>query len=113
MRLVPVVAALAFMTASAVAQPAPDMPPPGGQVAPPHMNLRQRFEAANVTHDGRLTQDQAAAAGMRGIAAHFDAVDVDHKGYVTLQDLRAFQQARRQARAAQQKPPQQEQPPQR
>ncbi len=69
------------------------------------MNMRQRFEAANVTHDGRLTREQADASGMRGIARNFDQIDVDRKGYVTLQDLRAFAQARRAARAGQPPPP--------
>ena len=115
MRFLPGLAATLLMSTAAFAQPAPDAPPPtppeagapgpaGGPGAPgaPRMNMRQRFEAANTTHDGRLTRDQAEAAGLRGIARHFDQIDADKKGYITLQDLRAFAQARRAAAAPQQ-----------
>ena len=52
-------------------------------------SLDQRFSAANVTHDGRLTREQAGA-GMPLVAQDFDAIDIDHKGYVTLPEVRAF-----------------------
>jgi len=61
---------------------------------------RARFEAANTTHDGRLTPDQAQAAGWRPVVVHFQEIDRDHKGYVTWQDIRDWQKARRAARAA-------------
>jgi hypothetical protein len=64
--------------------------------------MRDRFAAANTTHDGRLTRDQAEAGGMKMVAKNFDAIDVDHHGYVTLQDIRAFAQSRR---AGRQTPP--------
>jgi hypothetical protein len=51
--------------------------------------LSQNFAAANLTHDGRLTREQAAA-GMPLVAQDFDAIDIDHKGYVTLPEVRAF-----------------------
>ena len=110
MRFLPAFAGFLLLSTAAVAQPAPDAsapPPDAGQQAapaprPPHMGLRQRFNAANTTHDGRLTRDQAQAAGMHGIAVHFDQIDTDKKGYITLQDLKAFRQARQQAKAAQQ-----------
>ncbi len=105
MRLLPSLAVSLLISTAALAQPAPDAPPPpppgmGGPGSPggpggPHMNMRERFEAANVTRDGRLTREQAEAAGLRGIARNFDQIDMDRKGYVTLQDLRAFAQARR------------------
>ena len=115
MRLLPTLAATLLISSAALAQQAPDaaQPEAGAPMAPmapgpgapgpgaPHMNLRQRFEAANTTHDGRLTRDQAAGGGMPGIARHFDQIDADRKGYVTLQDLRAWAQARRAARAGQ------------
>lgn len=58
-------------------------PPPGGG------RLEQRFAAANVTQDGRLTREQAIA-GMPLVAENFYAIDVDNKGYVTLPEVGAF-----------------------
>ena len=103
MRLLPVIAATLLISTAAPAQQAPDAPPAPGPTAPaaPHMNWRQRFEAANTTHDGKLTREQAEAGGMPGIAHHFDLIDTDKKGYITLQDIKAFAQARRAAKAAQ------------
>lgn len=51
--------------------------------------LAQRFAAVNVTHDGRLTREQAER-GMPFVARNFDAIDIDQKGYVTLPEIRAF-----------------------
>jgi hypothetical protein len=78
-------------------------PPPGGQPGPvpgaaaePSGSsvLARRFGAANITHDGRLTRDQAAT-GMPLVAQNFDAIDIDRKGYVTLPEVRAFAVQRR------------------
>ena len=66
----------------------------------PH-RFRERFDAANTTHDGRLTLAQAEAGRMRMVARNFDAIDSDHKGYVTLGDVRTFNRARRAAGAGQ------------
>lgn len=61
--------------------------------APAHaaqrMTLHQRFEQANTTHDGHLTEEQAKL-GMKSVARHFDAIDKDHKGYVTEEDIHAY-----------------------
>lgn len=62
-------------------QPAPVASMPGGET------LVQRFEAANVTHDGRLTPQQAQAAQWSEIARNFPAIDIGQKGYVTLDDI--------------------------
>jgi hypothetical protein len=51
---------------------------------------------ANVTHDGRLTLQQAQSA-MPMVARNFDSIDVEHKGYVTLPEIRAFAAERRTA----------------
>ncbi len=78
-------------------QNAPNQPPPGpGAANYPQWGgaLAQRFAAANVTHDGRLTREQAAS-GMPMVARNFAAIDADHKGFVTLQDVRAFAAERR------------------
>lgn len=111
---------LAAAGAQVQAQVMPDQlpgPPPGPggpqevQPAPPPMpaprhpgrarqggRFAQRFAAANVTHDGRLTRDQAQA--LPQVARHFDAIDTAHKGYVTRADIRAWRVARRAARPA-------------
>ncbi len=60
--------------------------------------LLDKFEAANTTHDGHLTLAQAQAGEMPMVARNFGAIDADHKGYITLEDIRAFRQARRAVR---------------
>ena len=73
----------------------PPPPPPGASAYPSSdSGLAQRFAAANVTHDGRLTRGQAAT-GMPMVARNFDTIDVDHKGFVTLPEIRTFAADRR------------------
>jgi len=50
--------------------------------------LEQRFKAANTTHDDKLTKEQAKA-GMPRIYKNFDKIDVEKKGYVTLEEIKA------------------------
>ncbi len=92
------------MTPQGAGQP-PGPPPPGGTMmmapqAGQPLHGKARFDAANTTHDGRLTPDQAQAAGWRPIVRHFQEIDADHKGYVTFQDIRTWQRARHAAQAA-------------
>ncbi len=87
----------------ALAQPAPDQPPPppSGQPGPLPTNRHpHRFEEANITHDGKLTLDQAQANHWHPIVKNFGAIDRDHKGYITKQDLKEWRQERRAERAA-------------
>lgn len=70
--------------------------------------LAQRFEAANITHDGCLTQQQAMAGGLRGIARNFSQIDTAGRGCVTLDQIEVFNQQRR---AMRQQQMQQSQPP--
>ena len=63
-------------------------------------SLTERFEAANTTHDGKLTLAQAKDAHMNAVARDFAQIDKERHGYVTLDDIRAFQKARREARRA-------------
>jgi hypothetical protein len=63
----------------------------GGQGG--HGHLRQRFAAANVTQDGRLTLQQAQAANWRRVAKNFYDIDVQHKGFVTVDDIRSWRAA--------------------
>ena len=64
--------------------------------APAHkrQTTAQHFEKANVTHDGHLTLEQAQN-GYKSIAGHFTAIDQDKKGYVTLDDINAYNKAQR------------------
>lgn len=82
----------------------PGPPPPGSPMMAPQsgekLHGKAKFEAANVTHDGRLTPDQAQAAGWRPVVKHFQEIDADHKGYVTFQDIKVWQHARHVAKAA-------------
>jgi hypothetical protein len=59
-----------------------------------HMTMQQRFDQANVTHDGHLTQVQAKT-GYKTLARHFAAIDHDNKGYITEDDIRAYNKMRR------------------
>ena len=89
-------ASLSPMMSAASAQ---DAPPPGPAPAASHGEpMREKFAAANTTHDGRLTREQAEAGGMKMVARYFDAIDVNHRGYVTLPEIRAFAQAHRRGR---------------
>jgi hypothetical protein len=76
---------LCIVSAAALAQSAP---PPGetprGQRAT--QQLQARFASANTTQDGKLTREQAAA-GMPMVAKHFDEIDTQHVGYVTLPQI--------------------------
>jgi hypothetical protein len=99
--------ALALVSGAALAQPMPPDagppggPPPPGMAGPPaHMKMADHFAAANVTHDGRLTLEQAQAAGWKMVVRHFQDIDHDHKGYVTLQDVREFHKEVHAAKAA-------------
>jgi hypothetical protein len=112
MRLLPAIAGFLLIAGAAAAQSAPDSAPPaasaptppeqmappaGGQMAPPggKMRFKDRFEAANTTHDGKLTLDQAKAAHMGMMVKNFDAIDADKKGYITLQDVRTWHEAKK------------------
>ena len=55
--------------------------------------LQMRFSNANTTHDGKLTREQAAA-GMPMVAKHFDEIDTQKAGYITLPQIEAFMQER-------------------
>ncbi len=50
--------------------------------------IADRFKAADKNHDGKLTLEEAKA-GMPRIAAAFSKIDVDNKGYLTLDQIQA------------------------
>ncbi|HEY4350896.1 MAG TPA: EF-hand domain-containing protein [Paraburkholderia sp.] len=51
--------------------------------------LHERFTAANTTRDGKLTKQQAQL-GMPRVAQHFDQIDTQKVGYVTLPQIEQF-----------------------
>ena len=91
---------LGLLLLSALHLPAlADEPPKADTVTPHHARVtwEQRFNQANSAHDGHLTVAEAKA-GYPVVAKHFDDIDVDHKGYVTADDIRAWQIMRKAAR---------------
>ena len=71
-------------------QALPDPNSVGAKPKKPHLTLDQRFDAANTTHDGRLTLDQARKAQLRSVSKNFAKIDIDKKGYVTRDEVRAY-----------------------
>ena len=59
-------------------------PAPTGQVA----QAIEKFKAADKNGDGKLTLEEAKA-GMPRIAANFDKLDTEKKGYLTLDQVKA------------------------
>ena len=51
--------------------------------------LQERFVAADKNGDGQLSREEAKA-GMPRVSQNFDVIDADGKGFVTLDDLRAY-----------------------
>jgi hypothetical protein len=88
MRFLFALLAVPLLTLSAQAQTTKTEP------ARKHLTMEQRFQQANVTHDGHLTEEQAQA-GYKSIAGHFAAIDKDKKGYVTEDDIRAYNKTQR------------------
>lgn len=63
--------------------------------APHHrMSWQERFAEANTSHDGHLTLQQAED-GYRTVARHFKQIDVDKKGFVTIEDINAWHKMQR------------------
>lgn len=71
-----------------------------GQAPHARRTLQARFDAANTTHDGHLTLEQARAGRMVAVARDFAAIDTMQKGYVTVDDIKAHRRAARLARKA-------------
>ncbi|MGZ2747020.1 EF-hand domain-containing protein [Burkholderia stagnalis] len=92
------VVVLCIVSAAASAQQMPMGAANGGaRVERALAQLQGRFASANTTHDGKLTREQAAA-GMPMVAQHFDEIDAQRNGYVTLAQLENFMRQRMAAR---------------
>lgn len=87
----------------AAASPTPAAATPAATTAAPahpRKTLAERFQAANTTHDGKLTLEQARAGRLRAVVRDFDQIDTGKHGYVTLDEIKAHQAAQRAARRA-------------
>ena len=51
--------------------------------------LKSRFAAADKNGDGKLTREECQS-GMPRIYRGFDRIDVDHNGYITLDQIISF-----------------------
>jgi hypothetical protein len=91
--------------APAAATPAPAAPAMSAPATHARTTMEKRFDAANTTHDGHLTKAQAQAAHMTTTVRHFAAIDKDHKGYVTLDDISTYAKAQRAQRSSTAKAP--------
>lgn len=58
--------------------------------------LKQRFVKADTDGDGALNREEAKA--MPRVSSHFDDIDADHDGRVTLQEIGRFAAAMRASR---------------
>lgn len=102
MRFVLPLAAFALIALPALAQTsspttAPSTAAAKAPAAPaPHHRLTadERFSKANTTHDGHLTLAQAKI-GYPTVARHFTEIDTAKKGYVTEDQIRAWEKAER------------------
>jgi ligand-binding sensor domain-containing protein len=90
---------LGLLILPVLALPALAENPPESEASASHparQTWQQHFARANAAHDGHLTSEQAKG-GFAAVAKHFDDIDVDHKGYVTENDVRAWRLMRKAA----------------
>jgi carboxypeptidase C (cathepsin A) len=57
--------------------------------------LRALFDAGAGREPGRLTREEARAAGLGFIVAHFDAIDAARRGWITFEDFERYLTERR------------------
>jgi hypothetical protein len=79
--LVALVVALTASAATAQTTPVPTMP----QLSP---DMQQRFKQADIAQKGGLTKTEAGSAGIN--EEHFNSIDSDHDGIVTLYELGTY-----------------------
>ncbi len=81
------------------AGPAPAAPPVGLIEVRHASSVDAHYAAANTTHDGHLTREQALQADWPKVARHFDEIDVDHKGWISVEQIHQFNRAHGKGRA--------------
>ena len=60
--------------------------------------MLERLKQADTNGDGMLNRDEAKALPM--ISKHFDEIDANHDGQITMEELRAFRKQRAEQRHA-------------
>lgn len=92
-----IVSAGAFAQVSPGSQGGTAAPMAGQRAERATQQLQSRFASANTSRDGKLTREQAAS-GMPMVAKHFDEIDMQRAGYVTLPQIEAFMQQKMMSR---------------
>lgn len=64
-----------------------------GRTARVTAELKARFAKADVNGDGKLTRDEAKGV-MPRVHAHFDEIDANHAGYLSLAEIENFATAK-------------------
>lgn len=83
MKYAAILAALGLGSAVLLAQSQAFAQGPGG-----HGAFMERLRAADKNADGMLSREEAAS--LPRILERFDAIDADHNGFITFEELRAF-----------------------
>ena len=87
---------LAFLILLATVSPAMAQDAPAKK---PRLTWEAHFAQANTAHDGHLTLEEAKS-GFKTVARHYRDIDIDGKGYVTENDVRAWRAMPKPARHA-------------
>ncbi len=85
MKYAAIVAALGLGSSAILVIAAPEVHGPMG-----------RLKQADTNGDGMISREEAAAA-LPMISKHFDEIDANHDGQITMEELRAFHMKRRAA----------------
>ena len=64
-----------------------------GNIANEAQNQLKNFDIADKNKDGLLTKEEALKGPVPFIRAHFDAIDKEHRGRVSKQDVIEYVQA--------------------
>jgi len=67
----------------------------GAQTPPRKPTVEEKFAAANVSHNGCLTYEEARAGRLWGVVKEFQAIDIAHQGCVTLPEIKAYRHGTR------------------
>lgn len=82
-------AVLTAMAGAVIATLALTALPAQAQSGKPAQKLETRFAAADKDHDGKLTKAEAEA-GMPRLAKHFDEIDTQKTGSVSLDQVKQY-----------------------
>ena len=63
-------------------------------------SVEAHFAAANTTRDGHLTRQQVEQADWPRVAKHFSEIDTDNKGWISAEQIHAFNRSHHKHRVA-------------